>query len=314
MSGTSTGVLPSASQRARERSRTSARVSGPNASSTSSIRVTGLNTCSPTNRSGWPLACASSATDSDEVVVATISSGPVTDGQLGQQRPLVGRILDDRLDQEGRVGERRQIGGDPYSPRAAVEMLDLRAVLGDALLGARRRLIGAGPQQHVSVRRADGREPARDRARARDGESFLHCSPGFVVGLDDRAPRERPRDARSTSGRHMVRERSRREVRDPVDAQPSCSVGRTSTSLIAMCRGRVTMKLIVSAMSCDCSRSIWPNRCWICSRISGRLWLLQLGRDGSGLDQRHAYVPAGHLLAQRLRERPDAVLGEVVDA
>ena len=43
----------------------------------SSIRGTGLKTCSPTKRSGWPLACASSAIDSDEVVVARISSGPV---------------------------------------------------------------------------------------------------------------------------------------------------------------------------------------------------------------------------------------------
>src|SRR2546430_12603945 len=39
----------------------------------------------------------------------------------------------------------------------------------------------------------------------------------------------------------------------------------------------------------------------------------QLGGDGARLDQRHAHVPAGHLLPKRLAERTDAVLGRVVD-
>ena len=40
----------------------------------------------------------------------------------------------------------------------------------------------------------------------------------------------------------------------------------------------------------------------------------QLGVDRPGLDQRHAHVAAGDLLAQRLAERAHAVLGQVVDA
>jgi hypothetical protein len=39
------------------------------------MRGTGLKTCSPTNRSAWPEAAASSETDSDEVVVLSTASG-----------------------------------------------------------------------------------------------------------------------------------------------------------------------------------------------------------------------------------------------
>ncbi len=40
----------------------------------------------------------------------------------------------------------------------------------------------------------------------------------------------------------------------------------------------------------------------------------ELGLDRARLDQRDAHVAAGDLLAQRLAERADAVLGQVVDA
>ena len=40
----------------------------------------------------------------------------------------------------------------------------------------------------------------------------------------------------------------------------------------------------------------------------------ELGGDGAGLDQRHADAERHALLAQRLRERADAELREVVDA
>ena len=40
----------------------------------------------------------------------------------------------------------------------------------------------------------------------------------------------------------------------------------------------------------------------------------QLGIDRARLDQRHPHVAPRDLLAQRLAERPDAVLGQVVDA
>ncbi len=237
MSGTSTGVLPSAVQSASERSRTSARVSrGRTRARPAPSAVTGLNTCRPTNRSGCPAGLRQvgdrqrRGRGRDDLV------GSGDRRQLGQQRRACARVLDDRLDQEGRVGERRQVGGDPDSPGAAVEMLELRAVLGDALLGARRRLIRAGPQQHVAVGGADGRQPARDRARARDGESFLHWSPRIRGRPGLRARADVPQRApKHVSVFPMVRERSR-ECRSVTDRrQPSCSVGRTSISLIATC-------------------------------------------------------------------------------
>ena len=40
----------------------------------------------------------------------------------------------------------------------------------------------------------------------------------------------------------------------------------------------------------------------------------QLGGGRAGLDQRDAHVALGDLLAQRLAERADAVLGQGVDA
>ena len=48
--------------------------SGGNASSIRSIFGTGLKTCSPTKRSGCPLAAARTLTGSDEVVVARTAS------------------------------------------------------------------------------------------------------------------------------------------------------------------------------------------------------------------------------------------------
>jgi hypothetical protein len=47
-------------------------------------------------------------------------------------------------------------------------------------------------------------------------------------------------------------------------AHPCCSVGRTRTSLIAIRRGRVTMKAMVSAMSSDFMRSMLAKRCIAC--------------------------------------------------
>jgi aminoglycoside phosphotransferase (APT) family kinase protein len=49
-------------------------------------------------------------------------------------------------------------------------------------------------------------------------------------------------------------------------------VGRTVNSLIATCRGRVTMYSTASAMSCA-SRTVTPAKRFVCaSRISGRRW------------------------------------------
>ena len=77
-SGTSTASLSSAAHSAAARSRVAADACSGYASSTSFIFATGLKTCSPTNCSARPDACASSATDSDEVVVLMIASGPAS--------------------------------------------------------------------------------------------------------------------------------------------------------------------------------------------------------------------------------------------
>ena len=50
------------------------------------------------------------------------------------------------------------------------------------------------------------------------------------------------------------------------------------------------------------------------SRISSRRWSASSVVDRAGLDERDAHVAARDLLAQRLAERADAVLREVVDA
>src|SRR3954453_18484775 len=74
MSGTTTGVLPRPSHSATERARVSSLAAAGNASSTSFIRGTGLKTCRPTKRSGWPEAWASSATESEDVVLPITAS------------------------------------------------------------------------------------------------------------------------------------------------------------------------------------------------------------------------------------------------
>src|SRR3954453_12536323 len=58
----------------------------------------------------------------------------------------------------------------------------------------------------------------------------------------------------------------------PGGAYPCCPVGRTRTSLIAIRRGRVTMKAMASAMSSDFMRSMLAKRCIACWAISGRRW------------------------------------------
>jgi hypothetical protein len=72
VSGTSTAVLPSRSQSASLRTRVSSLATAGKTSSTSGIRSTGLKTWIPANRSGRPLAAASSSIDRDDVVVPRI--------------------------------------------------------------------------------------------------------------------------------------------------------------------------------------------------------------------------------------------------
>ncbi len=73
-SGTSTTVLPMASHSSVEAARVASSASSGKASSTRSMRCTGLNTCRPANLAGRPLSAASLFTLSDEVVVASTAS------------------------------------------------------------------------------------------------------------------------------------------------------------------------------------------------------------------------------------------------
>ena len=73
-SGTSTTVLPIASHSSAEAERVASSAWSGKASSTRSIRWTGLNTCRPANFWARPLSSASLFTLSDEVVVASTAS------------------------------------------------------------------------------------------------------------------------------------------------------------------------------------------------------------------------------------------------
>ena len=101
------------------RARVSALAASGNASSISSIFVTGLKTCSAAKRSARPLTAASALTDSDEVVVASTAPGASTRGELAEQRRLRVLVLDDRLDHEGDLGEAPLLAG--HLDRVGVE-------------------------------------------------------------------------------------------------------------------------------------------------------------------------------------------------
>ena len=176
MSGTSTGVLPIATHSWWVRARVSGLASSGNTTSTSAIRGTGLKTCSPAKRSGWPLACASSAIDSDEVVVASTAPVPRVARELaeiGQDRGFAAMVLDDRLHQEARGVELVEVGRDldPAGVGAAVELV---AALCDARSRPVGGFAGARPQHDVGASGRDGRQPARDRSRTCDSECLSH--------------------------------------------------------------------------------------------------------------------------------------------
>ena len=84
--------------------------------------MTGLNTCSPTKRSGRPLSAASRSTDSEEVVLGEDRLGGEHPIQFAQQAGLDVVVLDDRLDHELGPCEGVAVGHDLH-----VLGVDLRA-------------------------------------------------------------------------------------------------------------------------------------------------------------------------------------------
>ena len=74
--------------------------------------MTGLNTCSPTKRSGRPLACASRSTDSEEVVLARIASGPRIASSSASSRALTSWSSTTASTTNVAGGERLGVGHD----------------------------------------------------------------------------------------------------------------------------------------------------------------------------------------------------------
>src|SRR3954452_23513985 len=124
-SGTSTARLPSIAATACARSRVAGAASAGNASSTSSIRATGLKTWKPTKRSGRALdpATAGGAARLGERVDRERRRGRAEHGAVvetrlepGEQLELCVERLRDRLDDERAVLEPlRQVGRDPHA-------------------------------------------------------------------------------------------------------------------------------------------------------------------------------------------------------
>ena len=106
-----TTVLPSASTSSRARSAVAALVPAATITSTRRIRVGGLKKCMPTTRAGSPNACPISPMLSEEVLDATMSSGPAQVADLAEQRALDRHVLDGCLDQDvGLPHRRREVG------------------------------------------------------------------------------------------------------------------------------------------------------------------------------------------------------------
>ena len=155
---------------------------------------------------------------------------------------------------------------------------------------------GARPDRRPSSSSAPGRAAGSPRRSAPGSRAPTSYWPG------GRSVRCRPR--LPTNGLSAI-------CRVPATA--AARSGGSSTSLIATCRGRVTTYAIASAMSTSASRSMSANRCCMTGQDLRSVVAGQLGGDGARLDQRHADVALGDLLAERLAERADGMLGGVVD-
>ena len=119
--------------------------------------ATGLNTCRPTKRCGRPVARARSRTERADVVVARIVPLVAEPPQPPEQLGLRGRLLGDRLHDEGGVAEAVEIGGYGYVARAQAA-----ALLDEALDLGVRGVRPAGPEDHLTVLGRDACEPGGD--------------------------------------------------------------------------------------------------------------------------------------------------------
>ena len=140
-------------------------------------------------------------------------------------------VLDDGLDEERRLGERLEVRDDLDAVRAAVELGQLVAVLGNGRPYPVCGRVGAGPQQDVSMGGGDGGEPGRDRARAGDGKLFWQ-GVSWVEG---------GRGTSVASPLGVAPKGTRPSPRRSAMRQLSCSVGRIRISLTDIRHGRVTM-------------------------------------------------------------------------
>ena len=175
-SGTSTGVFSNASHSARARARACPRSRAlGKISSTSCIRVTGLNTCSPTNRSGRPLSAARRSIDSEEVVLARIASAPSMRSSSASRPALTSwssttasttKVLSARARGSVTIWTCSGSTSAPRRPRVFSTVARARSAESSR----------AGEQQHRAVMGRGSGEAAGDRAAADYRETFVHCA------------------------------------------------------------------------------------------------------------------------------------------
>ncbi len=139
----------------------------------SRIFGTGLNGCKPTKFSGCPLACASSAIDSDEVVVASTASAPACRASSPRSASIA--LLEawcsiTASTRNVALGQVVEVGHDPHA--VGIEAVQLLARLGHPRAGALGRIVRPGPEQHLVVLGGGHGQAAGDRARTGDSHSF----------------------------------------------------------------------------------------------------------------------------------------------
>ena len=153
------GCLPSRSPSAYAVSNASSDVRSARTISTSGMSGAGLKKCIPTTRSGVEVAPAISVTESADVFVASTASGRQTRSSSANSSRFGLELLDDRLDHDVAVGERREVGRQ--REQADVEGVDL------ALLDlAREEVVDAAARrlpQLVGHLATDGLEARLDR-------------------------------------------------------------------------------------------------------------------------------------------------------
>ena len=160
----STGTLPQAFAVSKIVCVTSGAVAAPLTTSTSGSTVAGLKKCMPTTRSGRARRPAIAVTDSDEVFVAMIVSGPTCDSICPSTRDLDVEVLDDDLDHETDVVE-LGVGVDRAQPR------EDRVALGGVETAALDPLVEAAPDlRHAAIERGRAGVAQVDRVAGAGGD------------------------------------------------------------------------------------------------------------------------------------------------